>query len=247
MNRWRQRVVTAGAGAALVVGMGGVALGQSQAAAASGQGQQPQPTIQMVRAQASLDTTLDAKKAKQGEPVKAKLQEKVQIPNEQALPKNAVLEGQVDQVQASEHRGDSTIVVTFNKVRLKDGQELPIKATVLRVSEPALMQQEEAGGMPGAVPAGEMPSSAPQGAPATGSGSMPGATPAATTPTPMNVEPGMNTPPPPTGGIPGVMLTSDIHRNTSATFTSKGRNVHVPDGVEMQMALAVIPAGVKVQ
>lgn len=247
MNRWRERVLTAGTGLALIAGMGGIAAAQSQASPAGEPGQQTQPTINLVRARASLDTTLDAKKAKQGEPVKAKLQENVQIPNEQSLPKNTVLEGQVDQVQPSEHKGDSTIVVTFNRARLKDGQELPIKATVLRVSEPALMQQEAAGGPPSSVPPGEMPG-AQASAPQTGEGTPAGTNPAPAAPAPMNVpEPGTNAPPAPAGGVPGVMLTSDIHQDTSATFTSKGRNVLVPDGTQMQIALAVIPAGVKVQ
>jgi hypothetical protein len=48
-------------------------------------------------------------------------------------------------------------------------------------------------------------------------------------------------------GIPGVTLKSDIHQQNSATFTASGKNVHLPDGMQMQMALAVIPAGVKIQ
>jgi len=49
------------------------------------------------------------------------------------------------------------------------------------------------------------------------------------------------------GGVPDVMLKSDIHEHSSATFSSKGKNVHVPDGTQMQFALAVIPAGVTLQ
>src|SRR5579872_5954733 len=49
---------------------------------------QPQRTLQMVPAVAQLDKTLDAKKAKQGDPVTAKLQQNIQIPDAQALPKN---------------------------------------------------------------------------------------------------------------------------------------------------------------
>ncbi len=48
-------------------------------------------------------------------------------------------------------------------------------------------------------------------------------------------------------GVPGVMLQSDIHQQTSATFTSKGQNVHLPDGTQMDVALAVVPAGVRIQ
>ena len=48
-------------------------------------------------------------------------------------------------------------------------------------------------------------------------------------------------------GVPDVTLHSDIHEHSSATFTSKGKNVHVPDGTQMAVALAVIPPGVTLQ
>jgi hypothetical protein len=48
-------------------------------------------------------------------------------------------------------------------------------------------------------------------------------------------------------GVPDVTLQSDIHQHSSATFTSKGKNVHVPDGTQMEVALAVIPPGVTLQ
>jgi hypothetical protein len=78
-----------------------------------------------------------------------------------------------------------------------------------------------------------------------GSGS---ATPAAT-PEPMNVPDASQGPSHTTQrqGVPDVMLKSDIHEPTSVTFSSKGKNVHVPAGTQMQFALAAIPAGVTVQ
>src|SRR6202042_1037477 len=63
-----------------------------------------------------------------------------------ALPKNTVLEGHVDQVQASDHKSDSMMVITFDKAKLKDGQELPIKATILAMAEPPSMQAMNGGG-----------------------------------------------------------------------------------------------------
>jgi hypothetical protein len=48
-------------------------------------------------------------------------------------------------------------------------------------------------------------------------------------------------------GVQDVTLKSDIHQHSSATFTSKGRNVHVPNGTQMQVALAIIPPGVTLQ
>jgi hypothetical protein len=246
MHIWIRRTIGTGTGVMLALA-GGAVLAQNQTA---GTAEGQQQTIQLVRAQASLDTTLDAKKAKQGEPVKAKLQDDVQIPNEEALPKNTVLEGHVDQVQPSEHKSDSTLVVTFDKAVLKGGKELPIKATVLQVSEPALMQQEAAGGAPmapgegGAAPMAAPPAS---GGGAAGGAAGAGSSPAPSTPAPMDVPETNPNQPQKHGGVPGVMLTSDIHQHTSATFTSKGRNVHVPGGTEMQMAVAVIPPGVKMQ
>jgi hypothetical protein len=250
MRAGMRKAVVGGTGILLAM-MTGAALAQSQPASAANDTNQQQRTIQLVRAQASLDTTLDAKKAKQGEPVKAKLQENVQIPDAQALPKNTELEGHVDQVQPSQNKSDSTVVITFDKAKLKNGQEVPIKATVLQVSEPALAQQEAAGGAPDGMPAGAgaPPPSAPQtsggGAPGGGGAAAPASGPGAQ---PMDIpSPSSNQQQKQQGGVPGVMLTSDIHQQTSATFTSKGRNVHVPGGTEMQLAVAVIPAGVKVQ
>lgn len=207
--------------------------------------------IQMVPALVSLDHTLDAKKAKQGEPVTAKLQKDVKIPD-QVLPKNTMLEGHVDQVQASEHKSDSTVVVTFDKAKLKDGKELPIKATVLAITEPAYMQQQPAGeAAEGGMPAGGT-------MPAGGGGGMRsggGAAPSGTAPTAPQPQEPMTTAGGPSGtqqqaqqnGVPGVMLQSDVHQQTSATFTSKGRNVHLPDGTQMDVALAVVPPGVRIQ
>jgi hypothetical protein len=259
MNGVLRRGLVTGAGLAFSMVLGAVAWSQNEPAAQQSQPsaqQQNQPaaqdasqaqhTIQMVQAQAQLDKTLDTKKAKQGDPVTAKLQQNVQIPDSQALPKNTVLEGHVDQVQGSENKGDSTVTVTFDKAKLKDGKELPIKATVLAVSEPVYAQQQAAGGAPGGAPAAMPSGGAPSGGGSMGNGS---ATPAPA-PEPMNVPDASQGPSRTTqshGGVPDVMLKSDIHEPTSVTFSSKGKNVHVPDGTQMQFALAVIPAGVTVQ
>lgn len=242
-----RQLLATGTGIAMALAAAGVASAQSQAAG-DNSGAAQQHNIQLVQAQAELSRTLDAKKAKQGDPVMAKLQQNVKA-DTQELPKNTVLEGHVDQVQASQNKGDSTMVVTFDKAKLKNGQELPIKATVIAISEPALANQQQATG--GGAPEGGMSGPPSAGGPAAGgpSGGPNGGN-AQPQPQPMN-----NAPAPDSGaqqqtqnqGVPGVTLTSDIHQHTSATFTSKGRNVHVPDGVQMEMAIAVIPPGVKLQ
>jgi len=266
MDRLLRRSLVTATGIAMSLLLGSAAWSQTQPAAPESQppAQQGQPaasgaqsapahrTIQMVPARAQLDKTLDAKKAKQGDPVTAKLQENVQIPDAQALPRNTVLEGHVDQVQASDHKSNSMMTVTFDKAKLKDGQELPIKATILAVAAPSLPQQGGGGSAPSAAPS-SMPSSGPSGPSGGGGGggSMGGA---ASAPPPPAPEP-MNTPQAGSGssqqaqsnGVPDVTLKSDIHDPSSATFTSTGKNVHVPDGTQMQLALTVIPPGVRLQ
>lgn len=236
-----------GAGVLLAVAACGAALAQDQTAPA-----QPQRSIQMVQAQAQLNKSLDAKKLKQGDPVTAKLEQPVTATSQQGLPKDTVLEGHVDQVEPSQNKSDSTLVVTFDKAKLKGGQELPIKATVIAISEPALAQQNNGGGMP-ADQGGPMPSGAPQGgsgAPTGGSsaGSAAGSSPNAPSAQPMpDTSNGQQQQQSQKGGVPDVTLKSDIHQHSSATFTSKGRNVHVPDGTQMEVAIAVVPPGVTLQ
>lgn len=75
MNVWSRRAMGAGAGITLGLLAGLAVLAQSQASSADS-ATQPRRQIQMVQAQATLDSTLDAKKAKQGEAVSAKLEGK---------------------------------------------------------------------------------------------------------------------------------------------------------------------------
>jgi hypothetical protein len=251
MQRQAQRWVLWSAAAAMSVFLTTPAA-LSQSAASGATAQQPaQKTIQLVPAKASLDKTLDAKKAKQGDPVTAKLQQDVKIPGAQNLPKNTELTGHVDQAEASQHKSDSTIVVTFDHARLKDGQEIPIKATVMAIAQPLNMQQQQQSGGGEAMPSAPAPTGgggAPMGSSggSAGSGTAAASAPAMNTPQSM---PSADTQQQPTqqNGVPGVALKSDIHDANSATFTSQGKNVHLDDGTQMAFAVAVIPAGVKVQ
>ena len=44
--------------------------------------------------------------------------------------------GHIDKVQPSISGSDSAIGVTFNKIRMKDGREIAVKATILWIGEP---------------------------------------------------------------------------------------------------------------
>jgi len=89
-------------------------------------------TDQPVIATAALQKNLDAKKAKQGDPVTVKLTESVQLAGTK-LPRNTQLIGHIDTVQPSENKGTSKVVLTFDQAQLPDGKQIAIKSTIVGV------------------------------------------------------------------------------------------------------------------
>jgi hypothetical protein len=101
---------------------------------------QPQ-TTQLVEGNAHLDNRLDTKSATQGEAVTAKLTDSITTSQGVKLPRNTRLLGHVDQVKASENGSPSTLVITFDKAQLKDGNEIAIKATIVSVTSQGEAQE----------------------------------------------------------------------------------------------------------
>lgn len=220
-----------------------LALGIALAAVTQSPAHTQQPTrriIPLVRVRVTLQTTLDAKKARQGEPVRAKLEQDVPIPNGPTIPRNTILEGHVDQVQPSADHSNSTLVITFDRAKLRKGEPLPVKVTVLSVFEAAtsitpqrtpVQAPEEAGGALGDTgtdrpgnfvpPPGSLRPPAPE---------------SQTTQAPQyeTVQSHMQ-------GVPGVTLRSNVNLSSSATFLSQGRNLRVPAGTQMEVAVGVMP------
>jgi hypothetical protein len=88
---------------------------------------------QLVAANAELQTNINAKTAKAGDVVTAKLTGSVHIPGGEKLRRNSLLIGRIDQVQAAQNNGISTVVLTFDKAQLKDGQPIAIKSTIVGI------------------------------------------------------------------------------------------------------------------
>jgi hypothetical protein len=88
----------------------------------------------LVAVQTELQHALDAKTAKQGDPVTARLTESIQIADGTKLPRNTQLIGHIDEVQPAQNRGDSKVVLTFDHARLANGQQVAIKSTLVNVS-----------------------------------------------------------------------------------------------------------------
>jgi hypothetical protein len=111
---------------------------QSTAPEAAGQ----QEATQMVPAQAALVDSLDAKKVQPGGQFKARLNGKVRLRNGSELPSGTMLIGSVaeDDMQLT---GTSKLALRINQAQLKNGQVVPIKATIVGVLPPQNSNPED--------------------------------------------------------------------------------------------------------
>jgi hypothetical protein len=116
---------------------------QSTSTAPAGQ----QEATQMVPAQAALVDNLDANKVQPGGQFKAKLSGKVRLRNGPELPSGTMLIGSVatDDMQLA---GTSKLALRFSQAQLKNGQVIPIKATIVGVL-PSESSNPEDGVTPG--------------------------------------------------------------------------------------------------
>ncbi len=101
----------------------GLAMGQSQ-------------PVQLMSGTAELVHSIDSQSATQGQAVSAKLTETIETPQGVKLPHGTELLGHVAEVQASHDKSPAKLALTFDKAQLKDGKQLPIKATLLEVAPP---------------------------------------------------------------------------------------------------------------
>src|SRR5215469_3169394 len=106
-----------------------VAVAQSTAAGAA-----PSHTVQMVNLIANVDKTIDTKKAKAGDAFNAKVVTAGKLDDGTDVPVGSLLEGHVDSVTPSENKGDSTLTVTIDKLAIRGGKEVPVKATITHVA-----------------------------------------------------------------------------------------------------------------
>ncbi len=91
--------------------------------------------MKMVKARAQLMDSLDAQKLQPGTNFQAKLDKTVHLDNGPELPGGTILKGTVeaDDMNVS---GNSKLVLRFSSAQLKDGQTVPIKATIVGLYKP---------------------------------------------------------------------------------------------------------------
>jgi len=84
----------------------------------------------MVPTQAVLLKDLDAKKDRTGQTFRMKLADKVHLKNGPELPRNTELIGRIADDDMQVH-GTSMLVLRISAAELKDGQTIPVKATIV--------------------------------------------------------------------------------------------------------------------
>ena len=89
----------------------------------------------MVPVEASLQRNLDARKDKPGTQFEAKLQNTVHLKNGPELPNGTTLIGKVTTDRMMSH-GTSRLVLRFTEAKLRDGKMIPIRATIMDVTQP---------------------------------------------------------------------------------------------------------------
>lgn len=137
MNFRSVRFAAAGIAAAVLVSIPSFASTPNSTHSQSWQKNQWQNT-RLTSANAKLENSLDSQSARQGEAVTAKLTDTVKNMGTAEFPKGTMLIGQVRQVEMSQNGGPAKIGVVFDQVRLKDGREIPIKATLVGAYPPAI-------------------------------------------------------------------------------------------------------------
>jgi hypothetical protein len=110
--------------------------------------QEPAQGVKLMAGNAVLVHSLSSKSATTGEAITVKLTSAIKTPGGVELPRGTELIGRVDQVKASDKNGPSTLVLTFNQARLKDGKAIAVKATLAGFSAAGGIQE-----LPTAVPA----------------------------------------------------------------------------------------------
>lgn len=208
------------------------------------------------RIPAVLTKSVDAKKAKQGDPVEAKTSEKLQLGSGTSLPKGTKLVGHVTEAKAkAKDKGESQSLlgIMFDKAVLKGGQEVPMHAIIQAAA--ALQQSSSlpdtmgsagpgasAGGPYGGAQGGMGPAGAPGGPGGVSATMGPPAGPrtGGVDEMPVGSQGGASRPAVGVSGIPGVALSPELsNTNNGSVFVSNTRSVKLDSGTEL--VLRTIP------
>lgn len=180
---------------------------------------------------ARLDKKVDAKNAKVGDPVTAKLMDAIPCEDGTTLPKDATLIGHVVEVEPSQNKGDSKLVLLFDQLLVKGKSPILVKVTLLGLIPPPVLGPDTTTGNRATDQEG-VPAA--QGGARNGpTGSLPPSRSVQTLPNGSQQEqPSI---------VPGVTLTGAIKDPNSGTLTSTGKNAKLEMWTKLQIAIIPIP------
>lgn len=120
---------------------GGVSFAQNQAASSDAARQEAGPDSSQASGHQTmaieLSKSLDAKKLKQGDVVKAKITSVFRLENGKSIPIGSTVLGHVTQAALrSKGMKESSLGIAFDSVMLKDGSQIPLKSVIQAVAAP---------------------------------------------------------------------------------------------------------------
>ncbi len=187
-----------------------------------------------------LSKSLDAKKSKADAKVEARTAVDLLVHGKIVVPRNAKIVGHVTEAKAHSKASPGSLVgITFDRMLLKDGREVPLQATVQAIARPLQLNSlgsesnpagDMASGMPGQRPASAGDSTAP---------TIPPKYPTSTIPEP----PGLNAPntstisplAPTSRGVVGIRDLSLETSGAVSVLTSSTGNVHLESGTQLML------------
>ena len=188
-----------------------------------------------------LSKSLDTKKLKPGDPVKAKITSVFEIGNGKVVPIGSTVQGHVTQaVTRSKGEAQSSLGIAFDNIVLKDGQQLPLKATIQAVGAPpgwAINNPASGNGRIGGPPMGSpgSPASYPGSTGPIGATNPTGGYPPPPTSQPQSPsgQPDTTNSPSLTAQSTGVVGMRDVSLQPDSVLTSTGKDLKLEAGTEM--------------
>jgi hypothetical protein len=205
--------------------------------------------LQAASVSAELTKSVDTKKARVGDEINAKITNDAKLPDGTELPKGTKLVGNVVDVKAkSKDEHDSHLVLALNRVVLKDGHEMPIKAAVTSMTAPASnasFDMPSGGSVGGGAPSGGGGGSAEAGGSSAGASSTP------STPTPSMSGGTSGSAQAATGEVlksaqdrvavgnkPKVMLSAPATPESAGILDAQGENISLDSGTKFTVNVA---------
>ncbi len=191
---------------------------------------------------AELSKSVDAKKAKPGDKVEAKTTMDLLSHGQVVIPRDTKVIGHVTAAKPhSKESPDSNVALAFDRISLKDGRDVPVKASVQAIGRSLNAQSASVGETAGAPSAGMPSSGAPDSRGTMGGSSRPSGAGSYPSNAPSQMPSGTTGTGTPTGvaldphsqgviGMKGLALNSS---GEASVISSTSNNVHLDSGTQL--------------